>query len=66
MAGKNRIEINKATNKELFLSIRSANNKKIVHSETYKNRQSVNKAIKVLEKIIKNPEVVDKTKKKAS
>ena len=64
MAGKNRIEINRAKNKQLFLTIKSANNKKILHSETYKSRQGVETALKAAKKIIKNPKIVDNTRGK--
>jgi len=63
MAGKNKIEINKAKNKEYFLTIKSANNKKVMTSgETYKSIQGVKKELGAVKKIIKNPTVVDKTK----
>lgn len=64
MAGKNRIEINKSKNKEIFVSVKSANNRKIVTSETYKNITGAKNAVNALKKIIKNPVVVDNTKKK--
>lgn len=65
MAGTNKIEINKAKNNQFFLTIKSANNKKIMTSgETYKTRQGVANAVKATQKIVKNAEVVDKTKTK--
>ena len=64
MAGKNRIEINKASNKQLFLTVKSANNKKVMTSgETYKTRQGVENAVSALKKIVRNPVVIDKTRK---
>ena len=63
MAGKNRIEVNQSKNKEFFLTVKSANNKKVLTSgETYKTRQGIETAIKAAKKIVKNAEVVDKTK----
>lgn len=64
MAGKNRIEINKSSNKQLFVSVKSSNNKKIVTSETYKTMAGAQNAVKALKKIVKNPVVIDNTKKK--
>ncbi len=64
MAGKNRIEIRESKDKQKFISVKSANNKPIVTSETYKSNQAVNAAVKNLKKIIKNSEVIDRTKKK--
>lgn len=67
MAGKNKIEINKAKNDEYFLTVKSANNKKVMTSgETYKSVQGVKKAVEAVKKIVKNAEVVDKTAKKAA
>ena len=65
MAGKNRIELNKSTNKQYFLSVKGINNRKIVHSETYKTHQGAENALDFLKKLIKNPVVVDNTKKKS-
>ena len=63
MAGKNRIEISKAKNGEFFLTLKAGNNKKVMTSgETYKSVQSVEKALKAVKKIIKNPIIVNKTK----
>ncbi|MDO8590052.1 MAG: DUF1508 domain-containing protein [bacterium] len=63
MASKNRIEIGRAKNREFFLTFKSGNNKKVMTSgETYKSKQGVEKALKSIKKIIKNPVVVDKTK----
>ncbi len=62
MAGKNKIEINKAKNGELFLTFKGANNKKLATSgETYKTKAGVNNAVKAISKIIKNPVIVDNT-----
>jgi len=63
MAGKNRIEIGRAKNKEFFLTLKSGNNKKVMTSgETYKSVQGVEKALRAVKKIIRNPVVIDKTK----
>lgn len=65
MAGKNRIEINEAKNGELFLTVKSANNKKVMTSgETYKTRQGIQNAVVAAKKIIRNPLVIDNTKPK--
>ncbi len=67
MAGKNKIEINKAKNDEYFLTVKSANNKKVMTSgETYKSVQGVKRAVEAVKKIVKNAEVVDKTVKKVA
>ncbi len=64
MAGKNRIVINPAKNKQVVVSLTSANNQKVMTSETYKSKAAANKAVKAIEKIVKNPVVVDNTKPK--
>ena len=64
MAGKNRIIIKSSTNSQKYVVLKSANNKTIANTETYKSNQSVNKAVKALKKIVKNAVVVDQTKKK--
>ena len=62
MPGKPKIEINKAKNKEFFLTLKSANNKKVMTSgETYKTRQGVENAVKAAKKIVKNAKVIDNT-----
>lgn len=65
MAGKNRIVIKPAKNKQVFVSLTSANNKKVMTSETYKSRAAANNAVKAIKKIVKNPVVVDMTQKKS-
>ncbi len=63
MAGKNKIEVNKAKNREFYLTIKSGNNKKVMTSgETYKTRQGVQNALKATKRIIKNAVVIDNTK----
>lgn len=61
----NRIIIKQAKNKEKYLVVKSANNKTIVNTETYKTSQGVNNAAKVLKRVVKNAVIVDKTKKKS-
>ncbi|HAQ02912.1 TPA: hypothetical protein DEP30_02270 [Candidatus Nomurabacteria bacterium] len=63
MSGKNRIIIKKSTNKQKYVVLKSANNKTIANTETYKSNQSVDKAVKALKKIVKNAIIVDQTKK---
>ncbi|MCE9643569.1 MAG: YegP family protein [Candidatus Andersenbacteria bacterium] len=65
MTRKPKIEKNQAKNGEFYLTIKSANNRKVMTSgETYKNRQSLDTALKAAKRIIKGAEVVDNTKKK--
>lgn len=65
MSSKPKIELNQATNKEFFVTIKSANNRKIMTSgETYKTRQGVDNEIKAVKKVLKSAEIVDNTKKK--
>lgn len=64
MAGKNRIVIDQAKNKQKFVVVKSANNKTLAHTETYKTNQGVQSAVKALKKVVKNAVVVDRTKKK--
>jgi uncharacterized protein YegP (UPF0339 family) len=63
MAGKNRIIIKESKDNQKYIVVKSANNKIIVNSETYKTKQSAEKSVKALEKVIKNAKVVDQTKK---
>lgn len=63
MAGKNRIVIKNSTNKQKYVLVKSSNNKTIAQTETYKTSQGVNNAIEALKKIIKNPQVIDETRK---
>lgn len=64
MAGKNRIVVKPAKNKQVVVSLTSANNKKVMTSETYKTRASAFNAVRAIKKIVKNPIVVDKTNPK--
>jgi len=64
MAGKNRIVIKASKNRQKYVVLKSANNKIIVNSETYKTNQGVDKAVRALKKIIKNSTIIDETKKK--
>lgn len=68
MKGKNtpkaRVEIHTNKKGEKFMNIKSANNKKVATSgEGYKSTKSIDKAIKVIKKAVKN-KPIDKTKKK--
>ena len=64
MKNKPRIEIKKSKKKkEVFVSIKAGNNKKIANSETYKNKSAAKKAINVIKKAVKRG-AVDKTKSK--
>ena len=63
MPRKPKNEINQARNKEYFLTLKSANNKKVMTSgETYKTQQGVKNAVKAVKKIVKNAKVIDTTK----
>ena len=64
MAGKNRIVVKIAKNKEKYALVKSANNQTVAQTETYRSEQGVQNAIKALKKIVKNAVVVDNTKKK--
>ncbi len=65
MVNKPKIEINRAKNNEYFLTLKAANNKKVLTSgETYKTKQGVNNAVKAAKKIVRGAEVVDKTQNK--
>ena len=64
MPSKPRIEIHEAKNKEFFLTLKSANNKKVMTSgETYKTLQGVKNAAATAKALVKGSVVVNKTKK---
>lgn len=63
MAGKNRIVIKPSGNKEKYVVVKSANNKTLAHTETYKTNQGVKSAVKALKKVVKNAKIIDETKK---
>lgn len=63
MAGKNKIVVMQATNKQKYVLVKSANNKVVAQTETYKTNQGVGNSIEALKKIVKNAVVIDKTKK---
>lgn len=65
MAGKNRIVIKLAKNREKFALVKSSNNKTIAATETYKTNQGVQNAAKALKKVLKNAVIVDKTQKRS-
>lgn len=64
MPRKNRIEIRKSKDNKPFVSVKAINNEKLMTSETYSSMANAQKAAKRLEKVIKNSEIVDKTKPK--
>lgn len=49
---------------QVFVSVKAANNKNIVTSETYKTKRGAEHAAELIKKIIKDAVIVDKTKKK--
>jgi len=59
----NKIVINQAVNKELYVTVKGLNNKTVATSETYKRMQGATNAAEALKKIMKSAVVVDKTKK---
>ena len=59
----NKIIINKAVNKELYVTVKGKNNKTIAITETYKRMQGATNAAEALKKLVKNAVVVDKTKR---
>lgn len=61
----NKIVINQAVNKELYVTVKGPNNKTIATTETYKRMQGATNAAEALKKIVKNAVIVDKTKKLA-
>ena len=63
MAGKNKIVVLQATNRQKYVLVKSANNKVVAQTETYKTNQGVSNAVDALKRIVKNAMVVDKTKK---
>jgi uncharacterized protein YegP (UPF0339 family) len=60
----NKIVINSAKNKELYVTVKGKNNKIIATTETYKRMQGATNAAEALKKVVKNAVVVDKTKKR--
>ena len=60
---KNKIIINVAKNKELYVTVKSKNNKTIATTETYKRIQGAEKAAKSLKRVVKNAIIVNKTNK---
>ena len=63
MAGKNKIVVKRATNRQKYVLVKSSNNKVVAQTETYKTNQGVVNAIKALKKIVKNALVIDETRK---
>ena len=64
MAGVNKIVIRASKNKQKYVVVKSANNKTLANTETYKTNQGVENAVLALKKVIKNAKVIDETKKK--
>ena len=58
---KNKIIINTAKNKELYVTVKGKNNKTIATTETYKRMQGATHAAEALKKVVKNAVIVDKT-----
>ncbi|MBA3789373.1 DUF1508 domain-containing protein [Patescibacteria group bacterium] len=59
----NKIIINRAKNKELYVTVKAKNNKTIATTETYKRMQGATNAAEALKKVVKNAVVVDKSKR---
>jgi len=59
----NKIIINRAKNKELYVAVKAKNNKTIATTETYKRMQGATNAAEALKKVVKNAVVVDKSKR---
>jgi uncharacterized protein YegP (UPF0339 family) len=64
MAGKKRIVIKQAANKQKYAVIKSPNNKTLATTETYKNKNGVKNAVKAIKKVVKKAVVIDLTKNK--
>lgn len=64
MAGKNRIVIKSSSNRQKYVILKSANNKILASTETYKTNQGIDSAVNALKKVVKNALIVDQTKKK--
>ena len=59
----NKIIIQLAKNKQPYVVVKSPNNRVLSTSETYKSKAGANNLVDALKKALKNPVVVDKTKK---
>ena len=59
----NKIIINSAKNKELYVTVKGKNNKIIATTETYKRMQGATNAAEALKKVVKNVVIVEKTKR---
>lgn len=60
---KNKIIIKKAKNNQPYVTVKGGNNETVAITETYRSFQGANKAAQALKRIVKNAEVIDKTKK---
>jgi uncharacterized protein YegP (UPF0339 family) len=58
----NKIVISKAKNGQTFITLKGGNNKKLVHSETYKSHRGAENAANNLKKVIPNAKIIDKAK----
>jgi len=61
---KNKIIIKTAKNKETYVTVKGRNNKIIATTETYKSLQGAKNAAGALKRVVKNAEIIDKSKKK--
>ncbi|HEY4514636.1 MAG TPA: DUF1508 domain-containing protein [Candidatus Paceibacterota bacterium] len=60
---KNKIIIKTAKNKQTYVTVKGGNNKVIATTETYERLHGAMNAAKALKRVIKNAEILDKTKK---
>ena len=59
----NKIILKLAKNKQPYVVVKAPNNRVLSTSETYKSKAGAQNLIKALKKAVKNPVVVDETKK---
>jgi len=60
---RNRIIIETAKNKQPYVVVKAPNNRILSTSETYKRKAGAENLVEALKKALKNPVVVDNTKK---
>lgn len=65
MVNKTKIVIDPSRNKQKVIKVKGGNGKNLLTSETYKSDTAVKKALTAIKKTVKNPIVVDNTKKTA-
>jgi len=63
MAGSNKIIIKASRNKQKYVVVKSANNKTLANTETYKTKQGVENAVSALKKLLKMPKLLTKRKR---